>query len=80
MFEREPAEGLNEDLPVPEVVGEVDSLEVSGAATLATPHTRPGNPAVVQPGTGAETPGTDRTPPSTSSRVFLNLTAPPSLP
>ena len=82
MFEREPTEGLNEDLSVPEVVGEVDSLKVSRTATLATSHSRPGNPAVVQPGTGAQTPGTHRTLPSSPSPSRANrkpFTPPPSL-
>ena len=59
VFEREPAECLNENLPVVEVLRQVDGLEVAGAPTVAAPHSRPRQPASVQPRTGAETPGTD---------------------
>ena len=38
MFEREPTESLNDDLPVLEVVGVVDGLEVAGTTTVSTPH------------------------------------------
>ena len=39
MFERQPAEGLNDDLPVIEVVGGVYGRDVAGAPALLTPDT-----------------------------------------
>ena len=38
VFEREPTEGLNDDLPDVEVVGGVDSLEVARGSAGGTPH------------------------------------------
>ena len=74
VFERKPTEGLNDDLPVGEVVGEVDSLEVARGSTVAAPHARLGHPAGVQAGAAAQTPGAHR-----STWVSHHLTSPRSL-
>ena len=88
MFEREPTESLNDDLPVLEVVGVVDGLEVARTTTVSTPHSWPGYPAVVQPGAGPQTSGTHWTlvtfssssTTTSSSRAIISLQTPRSLP
>ena len=58
VFERQPTKCLNDDLPVSEVVGGVDGLQVARGPAVAAPHPGPGPPAGVKPGAGAQTPGT----------------------